>query len=230
MGWMQWSVLAAGSVLVLTACATTTTNGMAPQPQGAVSNYPALAAAPMSSVSTAPSPLVRRAPAVLPQVAPSVVPPPITYYSSTALPLAPPAATPSIPSTSTVPAVPPSVAPTLNGAKTSFSGEWQADMTKARQDSARCAAMSSAAQTACWQGVSTWAQKRAARYQSLSTQATGAQAQQMQSAAKFFGVTSEWASACGALTPQQCAESPLIGKMQQWKASVGIPGTTTPTS
>jgi len=104
------------------------------------------------------------------------------------------------------------------------------DTTDSRQDSARCAAMSSAAQTACWQGVSTWAQKRAARYQSLSTQATGAQAQQMQSAAKFFGVTSEWASACGALTPQQCAESPLIGKMQQWKASVGIPGTTTPTS
>jgi hypothetical protein len=134
---------------------------------------------------------------------------------------------PAIPSTTTIPAVP-SVAQTLSGAKTTFSGEWQTDMTKARQDSARCAAMSSAPQTACWQGVAHWAQKRAARYQSLSTQATGAQAHQMQSAAKFFGVTSEWASACGALTSQQCAESPLIGKMQQWKASVGISGTTTP--
>ena len=192
MHWMQWSVLTVGGVLVLTACATTTTNGMAPRPQGA----------------------------------PSVVSPPVTY-SSTAVPLTPLAAAPSIPSTSTIPAVP-SVAPTLSGPKTSFSDEWQADMTKARQDSARCAAMSSALQTACWQSVSNWARKRAARYQSLSTQATGAQAQQMQSAAKFFGVTGEWASACGALTSQQCAESPLIGKMQQWKASVGIPGATTP--
>ncbi|MBN6739002.1 hypothetical protein JKG47_00290 [Acidithiobacillus sp. MC6.1] len=226
MGWMQWSVLAVGGVLVLTACATTTTNGMAPQPQGVASSHPALAAAPLPSAPAARSPLEHRAPVVLPQVAPAVVSPSVTY-SSTVVPLTPLAPMPSIPSTTTIPAVP-SVAQTLSGAKISFSGEWQADMTKARQDSARCAAMSSAPQTACWQGVSNWAQKRAARYQSLSTQATGAQAQQMQSAAKFFGVTSEWASACGALTSQQCAESPLIGKMQQWKASVGISGTTTP--
>ena len=221
MGWMQWSVLAAGGMLVLTGCATTTTNGMAP-PQDMASNYPALASSPLPPAPTRPLPSVRRASAALPQAAPPVVPPPVAF-SSTPLPLAPLAAAPTTPSVPGIPAAP-SIAQALNRAKTSFSGEWQADMTKARQDSAQCAAMSSAAQAACWQGVSIWAQKRAARYQSLSTQATGAQAQQMQSAARFFGVTGEWASACGALTSQQCAESPLISKMQQWKASVGIPG------
>ena len=221
MGWMQWSVLAAGGMLVLTGCATTTTNGMAP-PQDMASNYPALAPSPLPPAPTRPLSPVRPAPAALSQAAPPVVPPPVAF-SSTPLPLAPLAAAPTTPSVPSIPAVP-SVAQALNSAKTSFSDAWQADMTKARQDSAQCAAMSSAAQTACWQGVSVWAQKRAARYQSLSTQATGAQAQQMQSAARFFGVTGEWASACGALTSQQCAESPLISKMQQWKASVGIPG------
>ena len=221
MGWMQWSVLAAGGMLVLTGCATTTTNGMAP-PQDMASNYPALASSPLPPAPTRPLPSVRRASAALPQAAPPVVPPPVAF-SSTPLPLAPLAAAPTTPSVPGIPAAP-SIAQALNRAKTSFSGEWQADMTKARQDSAQCAAMSSTAQAACWQGVSIWAQKRAARYQSLSTQATGAQAQQMQSAARFFGVTGEWASACGALTSQQCAESPLISKMQQWKASVGIPG------
>ncbi len=226
MRWMRWSVLTAGGVLVLTACATTTTNGMAPQPQGAASSHPTLAVAPLPSAPAARSPLGHRTPVVLPQVAPSVVSPSVTY-SSTVAPSTPLAAMPSIPSTSIIPAVP-SVAQTLGSAKASFSDEWQTDMTKARQDSARCAATSSALQAACWQGVSNWARKRAVYYQALSTQSTGAQAQQMQSAAKFFGVTGEWASACGALTSRQCAESPLIGKMQQWKASVGIPGATTP--
>lgn len=227
MGWMQWSVLAAGGMLVLTGCATTTTNGMAPPPQDMASNYPAPAPSPLPPAPTRPLPSVRRAPAALSQAASPVVSPPVAF-SSTPLPLAPLTAVPTPPAVPSIPAVP-SVAQTLSSAKISFPGEWQADMTKARQDSAQCAAMSSAAQTVCWQGVSTWAQKRAAHYQSLRTQATGAQAQQMQSAAKFFGVTGEWASACGALTSQQCAESPLISKMQQWKASVGIPGVTAPT-
>ena len=215
MGWMQWSVLAMGGMLVLAGCATTTTNGMAPQSQGMVGNYPALTAAPL--------PPVHSAPAVVPRpAAPSATPPPVGY-SSTALPLT--TAVPALPAAPAIPAAP-SVAQTLSDAGTSFSGAWQGDMTKARQDSARCAAMSSVARTSCWQHVSAWAEKRAAYYQALSTRATGAQSQQMQSAAKFFGVTGEWASACGSITSQQCAESPLIGKMQQWKASVGIPGAT----
>ncbi|MBU2719686.1 hypothetical protein HF563_09945, partial [Acidithiobacillus ferridurans] len=73
MGWMQWSVLAMGGMLVLAGCATTTTNGMAPQSQGMVGNYPAFAAAaplPPARVTSAP---VRSAPAVVPRpAAPSV--------------------------------------------------------------------------------------------------------------------------------------------------------------
>ena len=222
MGWMRWSVLATGGMLMLAGCATTTTNGMAPQSQGMVGNYPAVTAAPLPPAS-APLPPVRNAPAVASRPAgPSATPPPVSY-SSTALPLT--TAAPALPAAPAIPAAP-SVAQTLSDAGTSFSGAWQGDMTKARQDSARCAAMSSVARTSCWQHVSAWAEKRAAYYQALSTRATGAQSQQMQSAAKFFGVTGEWASACGSITSQQCAESPLIGKMQQWKASVGIPGVT----
>lgn len=188
---MRWSVWVVGGVWVLTGCATN--NGMAPQTQGMVSRYPALASAPTPSLPE------RRAPVAGSQVSPSAAP------------------------------GAPSAAQNPSGAKTSFFGEWQADMTKARQGSARCAAMSSTAQPNCWRGVSIWARKRADRYQALSTQATGVRAQRMRSAAKFFGVTSEWASACGALTAQQCAESPLIGKMQEWKASVDTPGAAAPT-
>ncbi len=220
MGWMQWSVLAMGGMLILAGCATTTTNGMSPQSQGMVGNYSAFAAAPLPPARVTSAP-VRSAPAVVSRPpTPSITPPPVRY-SSTALPLT--TVAPALPAAPAIPAAP-SAAQTLSDAGTSFSGAWQGDMTKARQDSARCAAMSSAARTSCWQDVSAWAEKRAAHYQALSTRATGAQSQQLQSAAKFFGVTGEWASACSSITSQQCAESPLIGKMQQWKASVGIPG------
>ncbi|WP_414041067.1 hypothetical protein ACJU26_02955 [Acidithiobacillus sp. M4-SHS-6] len=247
----QGSLLFAGVVLALSGCGSATNNGLTPQ---AENTYPVPSAIPTPSLYRAPSSEVPSArvqvptpsrPAPSTPASPAV---PSVSYASTALPL-----TPLAPSTSAISSATKSVTQalprTLSNAKNSanqavsqaqnsvhrsistatsaFSGKWQEDMRKARQDSAKCAALSSSAQSSCWLNVSAWAKTRAAQYQSMSSTATGAQAQQMQSASKFFGVTSEWASACSSLSAQSCAESPLISKMQQWKASVGIPGTST---
>ncbi len=100
---------------------------------------------------------------------------------------------------------------------------WQQDLVVARHGSAGCAAMAGAQKTSCWQDVATWAKGRAGAYGQLATHLSGARSQQVLSAMKFFAVTSQWASACSALSTMACAQSPLIAKMQQWKASVGLP-------
>lgn len=241
MGWLQKSLLAAGVLLALSGCGTATSNGLAPQAQNAYP-VPSAVSLPQNNLASVPAPAtpIVAAPTL---AAPAVPTAPRVSYSSSALPLTPLSG--EVPSTASVtqPAnqalnsIKTSAHQSLSSAqsamtqgvasaKSSFSGAWQGDMVKARQESAKCAALSGTAQSACWQGVSTWAKTRATAYRAMSTAATGASSQQMQSAAKFFGVTGEWASACSSLSPQSCAESPLIGQMQQWKASVGIPGTS----
>lgn len=242
---IQSSLLFAGVVLALSGCGSATNNGLGPQ---AENTYPVPSAISTPSSYSAPAPTLQvpARPLSQPKTLPAPSAPSVNY-SSTTLPLTPLASSTAaissaaqsvtLPVTRTVENAKNSanqavssaqgaVQQNLNTATSSFSGKWQQDMVKARQDSAKCAALSSTAQSDCWQNVSTWAKTRATQYQSMSATATGAQAQQMQSAAKFFGVTGEWASACSSLSAQSCAESPLISKMQQWKASVGIPGTT----
>lgn len=243
MGWLQKSSLAAGVLLALSGCGTATSNGLAPQPQNAYP-VPSAVSLPQNNLASAPAPAPATPIAAAPTLAAPAVPTaPRVSYSSSALPLTPlsgeVASTASVtqPANQALNSIKTSAHQSLSSAQTavtqgvasaksSFSGEWQGDMVKARQESAKCAALSGTAQSACWQGVSTWAKTRATAYRAMSTAATGASSQQMQSAAKFFGVTGEWASACSSLSAQSCAESPLIGQMQQWKASVGIPGTS----
>ncbi|MBU2737845.1 hypothetical protein [Acidithiobacillus concretivorus] len=242
----QGSLLFAGVVLALSGCGSATNNGLAPQAENA---YPVPSAITTPSSYRAPAPILQVPAQPLSQpktlATPSV---PSVNYSSTTLPLTPLASSTSA-LTSAAKSITQPVTKTVENARnsanqavssaqgavqqpfntastSSFSGKWQQDMVKARQDSAKCAALSSTAQSDCWQNVSAWAKARATQYQSMSATATGAQAQQMQSASKFFGATGEWASACSSLSAQSCAESPLISKMQQWKASVGISGTT----
>ena len=118
MGWMQWSVLAMGGMLILAGCATTTTNGMSPQSQGMVGNYSAFAAAPLPPARVTSAP-VRSAPAVVSRPpAPSITPPPVRY-SSAALPLT--TVAPALPAAPAIPAAP-SAAQTLSDAGTSFYG------------------------------------------------------------------------------------------------------------
>ncbi|PKY11646.1 hypothetical protein B1757_03220 [Acidithiobacillus marinus] len=247
------SLLFAGVVLALSGCGSATNNGLSPQAENTYPVPSAIPTPPIYKASAHEvPPTEEQVPAQsLPAVSAPVVPPsagsalPGVNYSSTALPLTPLASSASAIRSATQ-SVSQAAPQTLASAKNSadqaesqaqnmvqqklgtatsvFSGKWQADMRKARQDSAQCAALSSSAQSSCWQKVSYWAKSREAQYQTMSSTATGAEAQQMQSAAKFFGVTSEWASACSSLSAQSCAESPLISKMQQWKASVGISG------
>jgi hypothetical protein len=243
---IQSSWLFAGVILALSGCGSATNNGLAPQ---AENTYPVPSAISTPSSYSAPTPTLQVP--VQPLSQPKILPAPSApsvNYSSTTLPLTPLASSTSALSSAAQSVTQPvtrtvenaknsanqavsnaqgAVQQQLNTATSSFSGKWQQDMVKARQDSAKCAALSSTAQSECWQNVSAWAKSRATQYQSMSTTATGAQAQQMQSASKFFGATGEWASACSSLSAQSCAESPLISKMQQWKASVGIPGTAT---
>lgn len=243
MGRFQGSLLFAGVVLALSGCGSATNNGLTPQ---AENTYPVPSAIPTPSTYKAPfagvQVPVQSQPAASALPTPSV---PSVTYSSTALPLTPLASSKSAITAATESVTQPvnqavesaknsvdqsvnqvqsTVQQKVNTATSAFSGKWQDDMRKARQDSAKCAALSSSAQSSCWQNVSDWAKTRAGQYQTMSSTATGAEAQQMQSASKFFGVTSEWASACSSLSAQSCAESPLISKMQQWKASVGIAG------
>ncbi len=100
---------------------------------------------------------------------------------------------------------------------------WQQDLAAARHGSAGCAAMAGVQKTSCWQEVAAWAKERAGTYGQLATHLSGARSQQALSAMKFFAVTSQWAGACSTLSTMACAQSPLIAKMQQWKASVGLP-------
>ncbi len=247
MRWFHGSLLLAGTALALSGCGSATNNGLAPQ---AENTYPVPSAIPvprndMASVPAALPPIAVSPPVLRSQPVQAV---PEVNYSSTTLPLTPlSTAVPSVPSVSSMTQsvaapitqaanhaqnsvgqalnqVQSTVGQTVRASTSGFSGEWQKDMTKARQDSAKCAALRATAQSTCWQGVSDWAKARSTAYKVMGSTATGAQAQQMQSASKFFGVTGEWASACSSLSSQSCAESPLISKMQQWKASVGIPG------
>ncbi len=237
---IQSSLWFAGVVLALSGCGTATNNGLAPQ---AENTYPVPSAISTPSSYSAPALQAPVRPLSQPKTVPTPSAPSVDY-SSTALPLTPLASSTAALSSAAQSVTQPvtrtvenaknsanqavssaqgAVQQQLNTATSSFSGKWQQDMVKARQDSAKCAALSSTAQSDCWLNVSAWAKARATQYQSMSAKATGAQAQQMQSAAKFFGATGEWASACSSLSAQSCAESPLISKMQQWKASVGIP-------
>ncbi|WP_308388091.1 hypothetical protein [Acidithiobacillus sp. AMEEHan] len=104
----------------------------------------------------------------------------------------------------------------------SFAQTWTQDLASARQQSTSCIGESGAQRVSCWQGVSSWAQARATSYGSAAKILPGAQAEQAGAAQKFFQTTSQWASACSSLSAADCAKSPLIAKMQQWKSSVGI--------
>ncbi|MDD3759577.1 MAG: hypothetical protein PHO57_01950 [Acidithiobacillus sp.] len=118
------------------------------------------------------------------------------------------------------------VTPMVNSAakinSSDFAQSWTQDLASARQQSTSCIGESGAQRSACWQGVSNWAQARAASYGSAAKILTGAQAEQAGAAQKFFQTTSQWASACSSLSAEDCAKSPLIAQIQQWKLSVGI--------
>ena len=118
------------------------------------------------------------------------------------------------------------VAPIVNSAaninSSDFAQSWTQDLASARQQSTSCIGESGAQRSACWQSVSTWAHARAASYGSAAKVLTGAQAEQAGAAQKFFQTTGQWASACSSLSAADCAKSPLIAQMQQWKSSVGI--------
>ena len=164
--------------------------------------------------------------------APSVYAQPRPPVPPRSLSAVPPAAVPPLPTSSVPPKVtsgletPPvaTQAPAASGplAAADFPSQWQADLRQARTESAHCAELSGEAQSRCWQSVSSWAQGRAARYHRLSREEVGARAEQVKAAARFFDVTSQWASACSSLSASACAQSPLIGQMQQWKESVGL--------
>ncbi|WP_291511904.1 hypothetical protein [Acidithiobacillus sp.] len=110
----------------------------------------------------------------------------------------------------------------LSPATADFKTRWETDLRQARKDSAQCAGLNGEAQSRCWQSVATWAKDRSSSYEQLSRQEQGARVEQARSAAHFFSVTAQWASACSSLSANACASSPLIAQMQQWKESVGI--------
>ena len=117
--------------------------------------------------------------------------------------------------------------PSSAGAITSgnFAQSWSQDLGSARQQSTVCVGESGSQRSACWQGVARWSQARAAEYSQAARLLGGAQKEQANAAQKFFQTTSQWASACSSLSATDCAHSPLIAKMQQWKSSVGISAT-----
>jgi len=139
---------------------------------------------------------------------------------SLAIPTQPSSPTPA--QIGSAPATSPEPAATINPAATDFASRWEADLRQARKESAQCAGLNGEAQSRCWQSVAAWAKQQSSSYGRLSGQEKGARMEQARSAAHFFAVTAQWASACSSLSARACASSPLIAQMQRWKESVGI--------
>ncbi|MEY2341317.1 hypothetical protein AB4090_04315 [Acidithiobacillus sp. IBUN Pt1247-S3] len=195
-------------------CASATNNGLPPSGQ-AMPPLPQPAYKPSAQPSM-PTPPKITLPAVPKQPLPAIREENLPTQALAPVPMVPTVST--LESKSLVPV--PSSVTAITGSN--FAHIWTKDLGSARTQSTACIGDSGAQRASCWQGVANWAQTRATMYGKAETLLGGAQAEQAGAAQKFFQTTSQWASACSSLSATDCAKSPLIAKMQQWKSSVGI--------